>query len=92
MDMRGRDYISDLDFSKEETEYVLELAWELKKKRSNGVEHALLRDKVLAMLFVAVMHTIRPASKPSLACAIRNCEALACREELSRVERQFGFL
>ncbi len=51
MDMRGRDYISDLDFSKEETEYVLELAWELKKKRSNGVEHALLRDKVLAMLF-----------------------------------------
>ena len=34
MDMRGRDYISDLDFSKEETEYVLELAWELKKKRS----------------------------------------------------------
>ncbi|HCU81271.1 MAG TPA: ornithine carbamoyltransferase [Chloroflexi bacterium] len=51
MDMRGRDYISDLDFSKEETEYVLELAWELKKKRASGVEHALLRDKVLAMLF-----------------------------------------
>ena len=51
MDMRGRDYISDLDFSKEETEHVLELAWELKNKRNSGVEHALLKNKVLAMLF-----------------------------------------
>ena len=51
MDMRGRDYISDLDFSKEETEHVLELAWELKSKRNSGLEHALLKNKVLAMLF-----------------------------------------
>lgn len=51
VDMHGRDYISDLDFSKEETDYVLELAWELKKKRKNGEDHAMLRDKVLAMLF-----------------------------------------
>ena len=51
MDMRGRDYISDLDFSKEETEHLLELAWELKNKRNSGIEHALLKNKVLAMLF-----------------------------------------
>ena len=51
MDMRGRDYISAVDFSKEETEHVLELAWELKNKRNSGVEHALLKNKVLAMLF-----------------------------------------
>ncbi|MDP6586363.1 MAG: ornithine carbamoyltransferase [Anaerolineales bacterium] len=51
MDMRGRDYISDLDFSKEETEHVLELAWELKNKRNSRLEHALLKNKVLAMLF-----------------------------------------
>ncbi|MEE3227849.1 MAG: ornithine carbamoyltransferase, partial [Chloroflexota bacterium] len=51
MDMRGRDYISDLDFSKEETEHVLELAWELKNKRNSRLEHAVLKNKVLAMLF-----------------------------------------
>lgn len=49
--LRGRDLIGDLDFSKEEVETVLDLAWNLKMKRALGQEHALLRDKVLAMLF-----------------------------------------
>lgn len=49
--LRGRDLISDLDFSKEEVETVLDVAWDLKKKRAMGVPHAYLRDKVLAMLF-----------------------------------------
>ncbi len=49
--LRGRDLIGDLDFSKEEVETVLELAWDLKMKRGLGQSHALLRDKVLAMLF-----------------------------------------
>ena len=49
--LRGRDFISDLDFSKEEVETVLDLAWDLKMKRGMGVSHATLRDKVLAMLF-----------------------------------------
>lgn len=50
-DLRGRDLISDLDFSKEEVETVLELAFDLKMKRALGQPHAYLRDKVLAMLF-----------------------------------------
>jgi N-acetylornithine carbamoyltransferase len=50
-DLRGRDFISDLDFSKEEVETVLDVAWDLKRKRALGEPHALLRDKVLAMLF-----------------------------------------
>lgn len=49
--LRGRDLISDLDFSKEEVETVLDVAWDLKKKRAMDVPHAYLRDKVLAMLF-----------------------------------------
>ena len=48
---RGRDFIGDLDFSKEEVETVLEVAWDLKRKRTLGESHAILRDKVLAMLF-----------------------------------------
>jgi len=50
-DLRGRDLIGDLDFSKEEVETVLEVAFDLKRKRALGEEHAYLRDKVLAMLF-----------------------------------------
>lgn len=49
--LRGRDFIGDLDFSKEEVETVLELAWDLKMKRALGQPHAYLRDKALAMLF-----------------------------------------
>ena len=48
---RGRDFIGDLDFTKEEVETVLDVAWDLKRKRALGEPHALLRDKVLAMLF-----------------------------------------
>ena len=50
-DLRGRDLIGDLDFTKSEVEQVLELAWDLKKQRAESVTHPLLRDKGLAMLF-----------------------------------------
>lgn len=49
--LRGRDLISDLDFSKEEVETVLDVAWDLKRKRATGEPHAYLRDKTLGMLF-----------------------------------------
>lgn len=50
-DLRGRSLISDLDFSKEEVETVLDVAFDLKMKRALGQPHAYLRDKVLGMLF-----------------------------------------
>ena len=50
-DLRNRDLIGDLDFSKEEVETVLDVAFDLKRKRSLGELHPYLRDKVLAMLF-----------------------------------------
>jgi ornithine carbamoyltransferase len=50
-DLRNRDLIGDLDFSKEEVETVLDVAWDLKRKRALGEPHPYLRDKVLAMLF-----------------------------------------
>jgi len=50
-DLRGRDLICDLDFSKEEVETILDVAWDLKRKRALGEPHAYLRDKTLAMLF-----------------------------------------
>lgn len=50
-DLRGRDLIGDLDLSKEEVETVLEVAFDLKRKRALGESHPYLRDKALAMLF-----------------------------------------
>ncbi|MCH8877396.1 MAG: ornithine carbamoyltransferase [Chloroflexi bacterium] len=50
-DLRGRDLIGDLDFSKEEVQTVLEVAYDLKRKRALGEPHPYLRDKTLAMLF-----------------------------------------
>ncbi len=49
--LHGRDLIGDLDFSKEEVETVMEVAFDLKRKRALNEPHAYLRDKVLAMLF-----------------------------------------
>lgn len=50
-DLRRRDLISDLDFSREEVETVLDVAFDLKRKRALNQPHAHLRDKALAMLF-----------------------------------------
>ena len=50
-DLRGRDLIGDVDFTREEVETVLEVAFDLKRKRALGEPHPYLRDKVLAMLF-----------------------------------------
>jgi ornithine carbamoyltransferase len=49
--LHGRDLIGDLDFSREEVETVLDVAFDLKRKRALNESHAYLRDKVLAMLF-----------------------------------------
>jgi N-acetylornithine carbamoyltransferase len=49
--LRGRDLICDLDFSKEEVETALDMAWDLKRKRAVGEPHPYLRDRTLGMLF-----------------------------------------
>jgi ornithine carbamoyltransferase len=40
-DLRNRDLIGDLDFSKEEVETVLDVAFDLKRKRALGESHRL---------------------------------------------------
>ncbi len=49
--LRGRDLIGDLDFSREEVDTVLDVAFDLKRQRALNQLHPILRDKVLAMLF-----------------------------------------
>ena len=50
--LRGRDLISLDEWTLEEIETVLEVAVQLKRERALGIAHPLLRDRVLAMLFL----------------------------------------
>jgi N-acetylornithine carbamoyltransferase len=43
--------ITTQEWTKDEIDTVLDIALDLKRKRALGLEHAILRDKVLAMLF-----------------------------------------
>ncbi|MCY4008480.1 MAG: ornithine carbamoyltransferase [Anaerolineaceae bacterium] len=49
--LRGKDLISTQDWSIEELETLMTVAFDLKLKRALGEPHPYLRDKVLAMLF-----------------------------------------
>ena len=51
MDLRGRDFLKLLDFSKEEISYLLDLALEFKKKKKNGEKHEYLKGKNIALIF-----------------------------------------
>ena len=49
--LRGRDMITTQEWTKDEIDTVIDVALDLKRRRALGEPHALLRDKVLAMLF-----------------------------------------
>lgn len=51
MNLKGRDYLTVADYSKEELWYLLELARELKSKQKAGIPHQELKGKTLAMIF-----------------------------------------
>jgi N-acetylornithine carbamoyltransferase len=49
--LRGRDLITLQEWTKDEIDTLLDVAFTLKRERALGIPHPLLRDKVLAMLF-----------------------------------------
>jgi len=51
--LKGRDFISVMDFTKEELETILEVAFYLKTKHAIGEPHELLKGKSLGMLFAS---------------------------------------
>ena len=51
MDLRGRDFIALADYTKEELEYLINLAIELKRKQKAGEVYHPLAGKTLGMIF-----------------------------------------
>ncbi len=50
-DLRGRDFITIMDFDREELETILDTAFDLKRKFIRGEPHELLKGKTLFMFF-----------------------------------------
>lgn len=51
MNIKGRDFLSLLDFDRETLSFLLELAAKLKLETKSGQTHHLLKNKTLAMIF-----------------------------------------
>jgi len=49
--LRGKDMITTREWTKSEIDTIIDVALDLKRKRAMGMPHAVLRDKVLSMLF-----------------------------------------
>ena len=49
--LKGRDYISLSDFDSESFGHLINLAVDFKGKQKDGIPHALLQSKTLAMIF-----------------------------------------
>ena len=51
MKLTGRNFLKLLDFSREEIEYLIDYAAELKKEKKSGIEHKLCAGKNIALIF-----------------------------------------
>ena len=50
-DMRGKDFVTLMDYSAEEIETILSVGFDLKRQNAMGQPHELLKNKTLGMLF-----------------------------------------
>ena len=51
INVRGRSFLTLLDYTPEEINYLLNLSAEFKRMKANGVEHKFLSDKQIVLLF-----------------------------------------
>ncbi|MFD0590685.1 ornithine carbamoyltransferase [Paenibacillus sp. GCM10027627] len=49
--LKGRDFLMLVDFKKEELQYLIDLAIDLKRKQKAGEQHHILKGKTLGMVF-----------------------------------------
>ena len=51
MTLKDKDFLTLLDFSKEEITYLLDLAAKLKDEKKKGIKHDVLQGKNVVLLF-----------------------------------------
>lgn len=51
MDLKGRDFLKELDYTPEELKYLIGLAMEFKRKKQNNEPHNYLKNKNIALIF-----------------------------------------
>ncbi|MDD5885912.1 MAG: ornithine carbamoyltransferase, partial [Oscillospiraceae bacterium] len=51
MNLKGRDFLTLLDFTPAEIDYLLKLAADLKYKKKNGIPHEYCKGKNVALIF-----------------------------------------
>ena len=51
MNLKGRNFLTLLDFSEEEIRYLLDLSKRLKEEKRNGIKHNVLKGKNVVLLF-----------------------------------------
>ena len=79
--LRGRDVIDFQEWTKDEVDTVLDVAFSLKRDRALGRPHPYLRDKVLAMLFFFSSTRTRASFEAGMAQEQREIAAIVRRYE-----------
>ena len=51
MNLKGRHFLTLLDYTPEEIRYLIDLAKNLKSKKKNGIDHSYLKGKNIVLLF-----------------------------------------
>ncbi|MFM7139133.1 MAG: ornithine carbamoyltransferase, partial [Actinomycetes bacterium] len=51
MNLKGRDFLKEIDFSKDEFLQIIDTAEKLKKKKKSGKEKKYLKGKNIALIF-----------------------------------------
>lgn len=51
MNLAGRDFLKLLDYTPDEIRYLIDLSADLKKKKKEGIDHAYLQGKNIALIF-----------------------------------------
>ena len=71
MDLKGRNFLTLLDFNKEEIRYMLDLAHELKAKKKSGVLGEELKGKNIVLIFdLSLIHISEPTRLQLIAYAV----------------------
>ena len=85
VDLKGSDFISIKSFTREELEYLIDLAIHLKREWLSGINNFLLQGKAIAMLFRK--HSTRTRSSFQVAATHLGADAYYLRSEELQIAR-----